>query len=159
MARRAGGAAREAVGVAGSGALHLVDETDGSDEVSICLGCGLCCDGTLLSHLAVVDESDLGRPLQALGVQVIVEADPPVFALPCPAFDGHSCTIYSLHRPHACGEFECDLSTAVTAGARSRAEARSVIAATRALRDRVRAGEAPQADLQAAVERHFRHSD
>ena len=154
MARQAGRRAREAVGVAGSGAPLELPETN---EDSICVGCGLCCDGTVLSHLAVVDESDLGRPLQALGVEIIVEADPPVFALPCPAFDGHSCTIYGLHRPHACGEFECDLSTAVTVGELSKAEARSVIVATRALRDRVRAGEAPEADLRAAVERHFRH--
>jgi uncharacterized protein len=154
MARQGALRAREAVGVAGSGAPH---ELHGTDEDSICVGCGLCCDGTLLSHLAVVDESDLGRPLQALGVEIIVEADPPVFALPCPAFGGVSCTIYGLHRPHACGEFECDLSTAVIVGELSKAEARSVIVATRALRDRVRAGEAPEADLRVAVERHFRH--
>jgi hypothetical protein len=154
MARQAGLRAREAVGVAGSGAPHELRQTD---EDSICIGCGLCCDGTVLSHLAVVDESDLGRPLQALGVEIIVEADPPVFALPCPAFGGQSCTIYGLHRPHACGEFECDLSTAVIVGEVSKTEARSVIAATRALRDRVRAGQAPEADLRLAVERHFRH--
>ncbi len=128
------------------------------DDVSICVGCGLCCDGTLFSHLGVIDESDLGRPLAALGVRVIVEADPPVFELPCPAFDGHACTIYSLQRPRACGWFECDVSVAVTAGEMSRAEGRAIIEATRELRDRVRAGEAPDADLRAAVERHFRRS-
>ena len=128
--------------------------TDG--DVSLCVGCGLCCDGTLFSHLGVIDESDLGRPLAALGVKVIVEADPPVFELPCPAFDGCACTIYTLQRPRACGWFECDVSVAVTSGEMSRAEGRAIIEATRELRDRVRAGEVPETELRAAVERHFR---
>lgn len=151
MARRTGDRPREAGSVADAPAPASVDE-----DLSICVGCGLCCDGTLFSHLGVIDESDLGMPLQALGVSVIVEADPPVFALPCAAFDGHACSIYALHRPRACGWFECDVSTAVMAGRMSRAEARAIIDDTRALRDRVRAGEAPEAELHAAVDRHFR---
>lgn len=151
MARRAGAGARDALGVDAVAPSAEVD-----DEVSVCVGCGLCCDGTLFSHLGVMDESDLGLPLRALGVSIIAEADPPVFALPCPAFDGWCCTVHSLHRPAACGWFECDLSTAVAAGEVSREEAGSVIAATRALRDRVRAGEAPESELRAAVARHFR---
>jgi hypothetical protein len=129
---------------------------DADQDVSICVGCGLCCDGTLFSHLGVIDESDLGRPLRAMGVEVIVEADPPVFTLPCPAFDGHLCTIHTLQRPRACGWFECDVSMEVGAGEMTRAEARSIIDATRSLRDRVRAGETPESELRAAVERHFR---
>jgi len=152
MARRAACGAREAGSVPDAPSSDLADTAD----VSICVGCGLCCDGTLFSHLGVIDESDLGLPLQALGVAVIAEADPPVFSLPCPAFDGHACTIYALHRPTACGWFECDVSSAVTAGRMSRSEAQSVIDDTRALRDRVRAGEAPESELRAAVDRHFR---
>jgi hypothetical protein len=133
-----------------------VAEGAGDEQVPVCVGCGLCCDGTLFSHLGVIDESDLGRPLQALGVSVIVEADPPVFALPCPGFDGHSCTIHDLQRPRACGWFECDVSTAVATGEMPMSQARSLIAATRALRDRVRTGEAPEAELREVVERHFR---
>ncbi len=126
---------------------------------SICIGCGLCCDGTLFSHLGVIDESDLGRPLQALGVEVIVEADPPVFALPCPAFDGRLCTIHHLHRPRACGWFECDLALAVARGELHLAEAREVIERTRQLRRRVEAGEATDAELRRQVERWFRAPD
>jgi hypothetical protein len=126
------------------------------EDISICVGCGLCCDGTLFSHLGVIDESDLGRPLTAMGVEVIVEADPPVFELPCPAFDGHACTIYSLQRPRACAWFECDISVAVAAGEMSRSEGRAVIEATLDLRRRVRAGEVPETELRSVVERHFR---
>ncbi len=125
-------------------------------EQSICVGCGLCCDGTVLTHLAVRDDSDLGMPLAALGVTIIVEAEPPVFELPCPAVSEGVCTIYHLHRPGACGAFECDLSAAVLAGDVGADEARSVIAATVALRDRVRAGEADAGELADVVAQHFR---
>jgi hypothetical protein len=125
-------------------------------EVSICVGCGLCCDGTVLSHIAVRDDSDLGLPLKALGVTVIVEADPPVFALPCPAVHDGVCTIYDRHRPRACAWFECDLSSAVLAGEVPLDEARAVVAATVSVRDRVRAGEADAGELRSLVERHFR---
>jgi hypothetical protein len=126
------------------------------EDVSVCIGCGLCCDGTLFSHLGVVDESDLGMPLAALGVAVIVEADPPVFALPCPAFDGRSCAIHSLQRPRACGWFECDVSRAVADGSMSREHARRIIDDTVALRDGVRNGEASEAELRRFVETNFR---
>jgi len=129
---------------------------DHEEHPSICVGCGLCCDGTVLSHIAVSDDTDLGLPLAALGVTVIVEADPPVFALPCPAVHDGVCAIYDRHRPRACSWFECDLSRAVAAGELGVDEARRVIGETKALRDRVRAGDADPSELQAAVARHFR---
>jgi hypothetical protein len=132
------------------------ETTSPAAEASICVGCGLCCDGTVLTHLAVRDESDLGMPLTALGVSIIVEADPPVFELPCPAVCDGVCTIYHLHRPGACGWFECDLSSAVLDGRVPAEEARAVVAATVALRDRVGAGEAEATELRSEVERHFR---
>lgn len=127
-----------------------------SEQRSICVGCGLCCDGTVLSHLAVADESDLGAPLRALGVEVLVEADPPVFALPCPAVEAGVCTVYRLHRPRACSRFECDLATDVRAGRITPVVAREIIADTVALRDRVAAGEAGPEELRQAVTAHFR---
>jgi Fe-S-cluster containining protein len=127
-----------------------------ADEASICVECGLCCDGTVVSHLAVRDESDLGVPLAALGVTLLVEADPPVFALPCPALHERRCSVYDLHRPSACGLFECAVSSAVAAGTMARADARAVIAETVSLRDRVRAGEEPEDALRRQVARHFR---
>ena len=139
--------------------LHVVPEGSDASTSSICVGCGLCCDGTLFSHLGVVDESDLVAPLRALGVEIIAEADPPVFELPCPAFDGTCCSIYELARPKACSWFECDVSTAVSAGEMAWADARVLIEETKRLRDRVRAGEASGAELRAAVAAHFRAPD
>jgi hypothetical protein len=139
--------------------LSVVESGPAADEPSICVGCGLCCDGTLFSHLGVTDESDLGLPLRSLGVEIVAEADPPVFALPCPALHRGVCTVYHLQRPRACGWFECDVSTAVAEGALARDEARAIIADTLALRDRVQAGTADATALRAAVATHFRRDD
>jgi Fe-S-cluster containining protein len=113
-----------------------------SDESieSICIGCGLCCDGTVVSHLAVRDESDLGAPLLALGVEIIAAADPPVFELPCPALCDGVCTIHSLHRPSACAQFECALSRSVLNGDVNAVDARLVIAGAFRLRQDVSSG-------------------
>jgi len=129
------------------------------DEQSICIGCGLCCDGTVVTHLAVRDESDLGAPLRGLGVEIIAAADPPVFELPCPAVCDGVCTIYSLHRPSACEQFECKLSRAVLDGEVSPEEARSVISATLGSREQVRAGLLNEAVFQEMLAAYFRIGD
>jgi Fe-S-cluster containining protein len=126
---------------------------------SLCVGCGLCCDGTVVSHLAVADDSDLGWPLRMLGVELIVEAEPPVFELPCPAVRDGVCTVYDKHRPSACAQFACTLLEAVEHGQVELDAARGVIRDTIRLRDRVRANEADHSDLAALVDRHFRVRD
>jgi hypothetical protein len=135
------------------------DPVAGSDlGESICIGCGLCCDGTLLSHLAVSDESDLGMPLRAMGVELIAVAEPPVFELPCPAVEHGTCTIHHLHRPRACCQFECSLSRAVLDGEIDPDAARAVIAGTLEVRAAVGDGHRPRADLDQLLDRHFRAS-
>lgn len=111
-----------------------------ASDQSICIGCGLCCDGTVVTHLAVRDESDLGAPLRGLGVEIIAAADPPVFALPCPAVNEGICTIHALHRPSACSQFECSLSQGVIDETVTAEKARLLISATFALRDAYRDG-------------------
>lgn len=123
---------------------------------SICFGCGLCCDGTVVTHLAVRDESDLGGPLRALGVELIVAADPPVFELPCPALDQGRCAIHGLHRPSACAQFECALSQAHLDGRITAQQAREEIATTLELRTRVEQGLARPEDFSARIEQVFR---
>ena len=123
---------------------------------SICIGCGLCCDGTVVSHLAVADESDLGTPLRGLGVTLIVEADPPVFALPCPAVSEGVCTVHGQHRPAACAQFECAVSRQVLEGTLSTGDARRLIAEVKALRVDVAAGVRPADHLEELLDRRFR---
>ena len=123
---------------------------------SMCVGCGMCCDGTLLRYLAVSDESDLGMPLRTLGVVLITAADPPVFELPCPAVDQGTCKIHSLHRPRACAQFECALSQSVLDGSKDPGDARLVIGTTLEVRSDVRAGRRPASDLEQLLDQHFR---
>lgn len=125
-------------------------------QTQICVGCGLCCDGTLFSHIAALDDGDLGLPLRSLGVELIYEADPPAFALPCPAVADGVCTIYDLHRPRACREFECDVCRGVVEGRLAVEDARAIIARTAAVRDEVRAGRADASELRRLVHAHFR---
>jgi Fe-S-cluster containining protein len=136
----------------------VVTQVDTGDvrEESVCIGCGLCCDGTVVTHLAVRDESDLGMPLRALGVEVLAAADPPVFTLPCPALSAGRCTIHHLHRPNACHAFECAISTAVENGSMTHSDARSIIGATSELQARVRAGEVESAVLERHLDAIFR---
>lgn len=123
---------------------------------SICIGCGLCCDGTLLSHVAVSDPSDLGWPLRALGVELIEAAEPPVFELPCPAVVEGRCTVFDRHRPHACALFECKLLRDTKQGVRSDEEARRAIGHAVRLRDEVRSGHADRTQLEALLNAYFR---
>ena len=127
------------------------------DVDSICIGCGLCCDGTVVTHLAVRDVSDLGAPLQALGVEIIAAADPPVFELPCPAVCDGVCTIHSLHRPSACAQFECSLSSAVLKGEVSRRKAVAAISETFELRQGRDDGTVSKQAFTAHIDRVFRN--
>lgn len=124
--------------------------------MSICIGCGLCCDGTVVDHLAVADESDLGQPLRSLGVELIVMSDPPVIALPCPAVVDGRCTVHDLHRPAACAQFECSVSRAVIDSTLSVDAARSVIAETITRRSAVAAGRTDAAGFERWIDRNFR---
>ena len=125
-------------------------------EQSICIGCGLCCDGTVVTHLAVRDESDLGSPLRALGVELIAAAEPPVFALPCPAVVDAVCSIHDLHRPSACSQFECAVSRSVLDGQRTSAHARQLIVETFAMRDEMRAGRLDAGTFEEHLDAVFR---
>jgi hypothetical protein len=96
--------------------------------LSLCLSCGLCCDGTLFNRvpLAEGDDPSLRAALgvgegQAHGVQ------------PCAALRGLTCQVYE-RRPLTCRRFRCLLLEAHEADEVSLAGARQVVDETRALR-------------------------
>ena len=70
----------------------------------LCQSCGLCCEGLLHSHGALMPH-EVGEAA-ALGLD-LVEGAEPGFSLPCPRFD-RCCTIYEM-RPNACRGFRCAL--------------------------------------------------
>ncbi len=106
-------------------------------QENICLGCGLCSDGTLYSWIRTFPEDDLS-PLVRLGAQVVPnpEREGMVFLLPCPAFGEGCCTIYE-ERPSRCRSYSCALLKQVDAGEVSTSEALGVIQSALGLRDQV----------------------
>ena len=103
---------------------------------SICVGCGICCDGTLFRHLPIA-LGDKREVLEAAGSVIATVGTSSVMLQGCGAFDGQCCTIYA-HRPTVCGTFTCALYRRHAAGEVTTEDAKVAIAETIALRDIVR---------------------
>lgn len=71
---------------------------------SICLDCGLCCDGTVLGFVQLTEKE---TPRVAEIMNLDVEKDTGFFLQPCSKFC-EKCTIYD-DRPSACASFNCGL--------------------------------------------------
>ena len=99
------------------------------DANSLCLECGLCCNGVIFADVELRPEDDAVK-LQALGLAFLSNRKSPIvnrkFQQPCTAFEGCRCRIYS-DRPIYCREFECLLLKSVKAGHTEIAEARRII--------------------------------
>ena len=95
------------------------------DSNSLCLECGLCCNGVIFADVQLEPEDD-ARRLRSLGLKFAANRKSQIvnhkFAQPCAAFAGCKCTIYS-ERPTYCREFECLLLKNVKAGQIEPAEA------------------------------------
>lgn len=74
-------------------------------EQEICVGCGLCCDGTLF-HQALLQPGERGHLPEKIEEQYVEAGDREAFRLPCAYFSG-KCTIYDQPRAHICGAFRC----------------------------------------------------
>lgn len=115
---------------------------------TLCLHCGLCCDGTLFTHVPL--EAGEARALEALGLPVKPRAEgTPVLPQRCAALDGRRCTAYAA-RPQACRRYHCQLFSALAEGEVSLPEALTVVDGAHA-----RAA-GPPAEREAYLDRHFR---
>lgn len=103
------------------------------DSNSLCLECGLCCNGVIFANGQLQPEDD-GEHLRDLGLKFEQNRKSQIvnrkFVQPCAAFDGCRCKIYS-ERPRYCREFECLLLRSVKAGRTESAEALRVIRTAR----------------------------
>ena len=106
-------------------------------EQSLCLRCGLCCDGTLFERARVFAEDDLAR-LEAEGFILVDVAAGTRFTLPCHYHHNRICTVYQQWRPQVCHTFRCTLLRRLAAGELSLEEAGAQIERTVALAERVR---------------------
>jgi Fe-S-cluster containining protein len=138
--------------------------SNGSAGEDICLGCGLCCDGTIFAdvELRPTDEPSL---LRKLGLPVGTSrasrspSRPAKFAQPCAALQGCHCRIYQ-QRPTHCREFECVLLKSVKAGSANKSAALRVIRTARERADRVRQmlRELGDSDEDLPLRRRFRRT-
>jgi uncharacterized protein len=77
----------------------------------LCRGCGLCCDGTLFSHVGLEPE-DLDR-LRACGIPTVRRCSgAEVLPQRCSALKGCDCQIYK-DRPASCASYQCLLADAL----------------------------------------------
>jgi uncharacterized protein len=91
----------------------------------LCRGCGLCCDGSLFSHVGLEPEEadqlhSLGIPTQARrsGTEVLPQR--------CSALKGRECQIYAA-RPASCAAYHCVLAASLLEGRVTLEEAQSVV--------------------------------
>jgi uncharacterized protein len=96
-----------------------------SAEPSICIGCGLCCDGTLHGRATVRPEDE--ATVTAVGLEIGEEGGKRFFRQPCPHFSCGSCSIYD-RRPAVCRSYRCALLKNVESGIIGRVEASAKIA-------------------------------
>jgi Fe-S-cluster containining protein len=73
---------------------------------TLCLECGLCCDGTVV-RFVVIDEAERAG-LVKLGIELREKKDRPVMVLPCGKLEGKCCSVYEA-RPGGCRRFVCAL--------------------------------------------------
>ena len=104
-------------------------------EGNICVGCGLCCDGTLHGTATVQlhDEANV----TAAGLEIATEGKKRFFRQPCPNFSCGSCTVYAI-RPEVCRTYRCALLINLEAGRISEADAREKVATAKKLLGTVR---------------------
>lgn len=117
-----------------SGLNHATDPNPAPAE-TLCLSCGLCCNGVIFGRLKLQPEDDVDR-LRALGLSIPPSNRTPHLHQPCAAFEGCRCAIYS-ERPSYCRKFECLLLKSVKAGQTSKAAALQIIATARKRADKV----------------------
>jgi uncharacterized protein len=105
-------------------------------EQTLCLVCGLCCNGVIFADVQLQSGDEAARVL-SLGLRLKSGGRcQPKLVQPCEAYDGSRCRIYG-ERPKYCAEFECLLLKSVKAGRTEPAAALRVIGRARELADRV----------------------
>ena len=107
-----------------------------SPAQSLCVRCGLCCDGTIFERARLVPEDDLAR-LEAGGFIVLPTKTGTGFALPCHHQQDRICTLYQQWRPTVCHTFRCRLLRRFDTGELNLEEAQTIIERTTGLADQV----------------------
>lgn len=99
--------------------------------MSLCLTCGLCCDGTMFENV----ELSAGEAERLEG-RVWLSEDRNFLEQGCRALEGCKCGVYE-DRPQKCREFSCFFLSSLEAGTITEDEAREGVAEAMARRDAV----------------------
>jgi hypothetical protein len=109
-----------------------------TDDTSPCVGCGLCCDGTLYDRAKVAPAEE--PILEALGLELETVGERTYFLQPCRFQSCGRCTNYA-DRWTVCRSFRCALLRRYQAGEIGLDEARSTVKTAIELIDTVRQGD------------------
>jgi Fe-S-cluster containining protein len=126
---------------------------------SLCLACGLCCNGVLFKDVELRDGDD-GTKLESLGLALERLKRKVRFPQPCSALCGDNrCRIYA-DRPVRCREFECALLKGVGAGRVTQEQAFRIIRVARQRSEKVRRflGELGDKDEELPLSVRFRRT-
>src|SRR5882672_5017171 len=93
----------------------------------LCMGCGLCCDGSLFADAELAARETTALDILGLEIEDADQAEPALLLQPCAAFKRKRCSIYP-HRPNCCRTFECRVLRQVESGAISIERAQEKIA-------------------------------
>jgi len=104
------------------------------DGESLCVGCGLCCDGSVFDYAPLTPEEMVTTP-PLMPEGKFLDGESRGFCLPCTRWQG-CCTMFN-HRPRVCGSYECMTLVAVDKGELSLDQGRTRMAEVRAARDAV----------------------
>lgn len=81
---------------------------------TLCRSCGLCCDGSLFTHVPL--EPDEVEQVRALGIPIQHRrSGKKAIAQRCPALEGKDCSVYK-DRPKTCSDYRCLLADALVDG-------------------------------------------
>jgi hypothetical protein len=106
-----------------------------SSSQSLCLACGICCEGAIFRGVPLSPEDEIS-PLTAAGINIVPDGERNVFMLPCAAHKNHECTVYA-HRPRVCQQYRCELLKRFTRGEISQDAALEIIGKTISVRNEV----------------------
>ena len=111
--------------------------TDTQNFSTICVQCGMCCDGTLFNRAKIKHKED-EQLAQSIGLTTFLDhKGQSFFRLPCHHFTG-CCSIYQQGRPHICGAFLCEPLKSVQKGEMEFEKAEQKVQLAIKLRDEVR---------------------
>jgi hypothetical protein len=115
--------------------------------MSLCLSCGLCCDGTMFREVPVTKAE-----AKALGRRALFNRARTRMTQPCRALKDRCCQVYE-DRPAKCREFNCLVLQGLLRGDLTEAEARESIDDVLSRRARVAELQEMEDEPAAAVER------